>query len=561
MEEEDTFLCQYLMDFTFNELVMKAQNELKADLTTAEVAELLRYAGDGPVRDELSRGLQQLQNGGQLSTWLVFACRILIDIQNVLGPQAKRGYYQLEKDATFAKDNLHAEIIGEQLTVHGERWRTGLGDKVVMKIYDDCRWLLVPLYQRSKEDALAKIKSYGTYLSSIDETKVKHPEAFEHFTEKHNAVEAPDEMKERFKTLQLQPILPNREEQFLYARNPIYCGFKAFQLALDVEEAGTYLETHHQSVYVLAHLYNAARQTGLLTTSWPELDLVIDLQMGSLFAGALPKSEKECFNRFKLQLGFSTQKIARDARTHTKTLNWKNAMRTGMENGPQMVTTKMSAIFRQYFAKKQTLEQCLYQLEMLVQEENSESPVNKSKSKALAKQQYQPQLTPLQFLTHIQSYFPGVVKHMQIDYISLVRTSRKILKKIRKELKEKLEIEHYFFDDSTEDSNEPGYILMGLDILKEASTCQELREDVFSKEIKEMKEVGKEPALGGPQLVLVAEILDKMVKKIVKADQDKRNADLEEERKMFGDFRQEKVEADPNDLLISEKLGENLDVD
>ncbi|KAL8644272.1 MAG: hypothetical protein Q9226_007850, partial [Calogaya cf. arnoldii] len=84
-----------------------------------------------------------------------------------------------------------------------------------------------------------------------------------------------------------------------------------------MEHAGTALANHHQSIFAIAHLYNAARQTKTLTTSWPTLDKVIQTQITELFAGQLPQTPKGFQSRYALRLGISAQHFARNQRGST----------------------------------------------------------------------------------------------------------------------------------------------------------------------------------------------------------------------------------------------------
>ncbi|KAF4632949.1 hypothetical protein G7Y89_g5173 [Cudoniella acicularis] len=47
----------------------------------------LRAYADDIVKDELSSGYDKLRQEDEVSTWLVFACRILLDIQDILGSE------------------------------------------------------------------------------------------------------------------------------------------------------------------------------------------------------------------------------------------------------------------------------------------------------------------------------------------------------------------------------------------------------------------------------------------------------------------------------------------
>ena len=70
-------------------------------------------------------------------------------------------------------------------------------------------------------------------------------------------------MQEQLKAFDVQPIQPSKEINFIYPRNPIYCSFEAFELALNVEHAALHLENYHQYIFLVAHLYHADILTNL----------------------------------------------------------------------------------------------------------------------------------------------------------------------------------------------------------------------------------------------------------------------------------------------------------
>lgn len=66
-EEEDVRLTEMLMDLSSHDVFQKVFKDRK-----------------GPVQDELSTGLHKLRNG-EVSVWIVFAARVCLDIQAILG--------------------------------------------------------------------------------------------------------------------------------------------------------------------------------------------------------------------------------------------------------------------------------------------------------------------------------------------------------------------------------------------------------------------------------------------------------------------------------------------
>ncbi|CZR59539.1 uncharacterized protein PAC_09433 [Phialocephala subalpina] len=199
-------------------------------------------------------------------------------------------------------------------------------------------------------------------------------------------------------------------------------------------------------------------------------DYIIEKHMGTIFTGALSVGEKECSSRFEIQLGFSCKKFSGDSRLQNPRSLLGNA-RAGMENGPQMKDTQISTILRQSLNKEKTLQQSLLQLETRIQEEKS---AGKPKSKAMVR--YRPQLTPLQLLSQL--------------HISTVRKCNVILETIREEVVTRMAARGYEgvkYPRSKHreiDSNEPGHVVMVMQILEESAVNLDLQEEELRKMMK-----------------------------------------------------------------------------
>lgn len=65
----------------------------------------------------------------------------------------------------------------------------------------------------------------------------------------------------------------------LYKQNPLLCGTIILQTGVCLDKLGLCLLDRYSSIFLVAHLYNLIRITGLSTTSWPALEKVVDIQM------------------------------------------------------------------------------------------------------------------------------------------------------------------------------------------------------------------------------------------------------------------------------------------
>lgn len=83
-EKEDALLSQLMMDLDLYDLFCNGLRERG------------QWKHPVPAEDELSSGLRKLRKDGALSVWLVFASRLFLDVQEILGSDIKSGKSLLE---------------------------------------------------------------------------------------------------------------------------------------------------------------------------------------------------------------------------------------------------------------------------------------------------------------------------------------------------------------------------------------------------------------------------------------------------------------------------------
>ena len=301
----------------------------------------------------------------------------------------------------------------------------------------------------------------------------------------HEFTEPPKEIKENIKRIGMDAIKPNPDASFIYTHNPLHCGTMTYNLAIRMEEIGIALANHHVSVFLIAHLYNALRQTEVVHGKWPEMEKLIEQQMGVLFGGNFLKTPKEIHTRYAIHLGLSAKNFARNRRPTKATMQpWA----AGKKEGPKFLQDKTSQVFRRYF-DKEPLERCLYRLEAVAQADAPAESMKKMMSRKF--------LTSLQFISQVREWFPGSISNIQIDYITLIRTCNTLLRSIRTRISRDLDVQHPI--SKGDDSNDAGLVIMVLDILGEASDSQFFKEEVLRS---------KERLPGGPQLQVAGEVLN-----------------------------------------------------
>lgn len=110
-EEEDEFLSQLLMDMSLDDNVSKAMKEINND----------RKA---PAVDELTKGFYKLRREGEVSTWIVVAARVLLDIRDIMGEDMSRGHQEQAAAGRGAFKTLDMTVeCNGALTPEGLRWK------------------------------------------------------------------------------------------------------------------------------------------------------------------------------------------------------------------------------------------------------------------------------------------------------------------------------------------------------------------------------------------------------------------------------------------------------
>ena len=482
-DKEDEFLSQHLLDQWFFEDIRKGLAQTRET--------------EAPVMDELSQGFRKLSREGEVSSWIVFASRVLLDIREILGNEIVRSYNETCVAAKDVTNLLGFRNMGDGTWAPfqglGERWKA-LDAGQVSKLNDLADiWIVKNPMPEVRDMWMAR--SGGQVTDAFFSLDDLDPEASKDVKEKLRAKyewygdgPTPETIAKGKAHGPLKPIQPNKDSNFLHTHNPLYCGMLAFQLAINREQAGLSLANHHASIFIVAHLYNALRQLDVLEERWMDMEMIIDLHIKVLFAGHLPTTPRDFHSRYCLQLGISAQYFARNQRPNPRL--WAASKR----KGPQIPCTKTTDVFRQYFAGKETADRCLHQLETIIMDE--EGLKSTSTNKTVPRRQ----LSPLQFLAQLQDWLPQVFLSMNVDYITMTKTCNRLLRRVRAKINS--EMDGLYADSRVnEDSNEPMYIVMVMSALQEANDADYVKTEV----IKDRKQILPK-SLTGPQLEIAGQV-------------------------------------------------------
>ena len=419
---------------------------------------------EAPPEDQFSDGLTKLRKDGEVSVWIVFASRVVLDINEVLSEDAECGYKELRKVGADALKVLDFHSEGDELVPGGNLcWHVKDAD-IAQSIYNIAYFWLQGAPIPSVK-ALIMAQRPSNELVDFHElpTEVQAQLRVQGI---HNDNVLP-EHEANARKMDLKSLKPAKDHSFIYNKNPLYCGTLAFNIAIDMGIAGIKLANHQLTIFATAHLYNALQQTNIIQGKWPEMDRIIEVHIGQLFAGALPKKPSECHTRLSVRLGASASEFARNKR---KTNRPQQLTGRGMKHLPKLTISEDVQLLSDYTGHKEQLGKSLYRMEAAIQEQNK---AKFGRNKRLARRQ----LTSLQFLTQVRAWLPEIIEGTEIDYINMVRICHKLLRRVRKRIHQRLGFLYPKVDEGF--SNDHGQIFMATSILNQAAETQYVKEEVF----------------------------------------------------------------------------------
>ena len=477
-EREHLLLSQLLMDSSLND-VIKPGLEKQRDR-------------ESPPEDEFSDGLLKLRKDGEVSAWIVFASRVVLDINDILGEDIKRGYRELRQAGAAATKTLDLQTEGNELVPGGGLcWH--INDvRFAEDVHEFAEFWI-------KEAPLPSVKAMFAATQKPEDEPLEFHQLPQEIQDRlraqgiHND-DVSAEHKANAKRMDLSPIKPAEDPAFIFNCNPLYCGSLAFNIAIDMEIAGIKLANHHLTIFAVAHLYNALQQTKVVQGKWPELDQIIELHIGQLFAGKLPTKPSECHTRLSVRMGASASDFARNRRTTTRP---QGLTGKGIKHLPKFAISNTTQMLSDYSRHKEAPAKSLARIEAAIQEHTK---VNSGPTRKLIRRH----LTPLQFLMHVRAWLPQVVQDARVDYIRMVRTCHRLLIRVKKRIHQRLEYIYPKVDNGY--SNDYGLLFMVASILYQAAEMNYVKEQVFKA-----RELGDLPE--DPYLEVAGEVMQEFLDK------------------------------------------------
>lgn len=514
------------------------------------------------VPDAFNQGMHKFMCSGLLDVTFVFASRIALDVENILGEHVASGETQLKTALQTAERRFDYEIVngharlrcpktflaGERKFVQGVLrflklarrgpWEISYrNDIAALKAGNDAAaklphsWDALGRQERGLAFVDAMVRIWGSQSHDF--------EAGKKFMEEYGSM-PPDTPFFDTSIASYMPIGPS-EVPFNKPHHPAFCGSGLLELHLKMERVQLAFANQHLSIFLMAHLYNAARQTGALglNTCWPKMDEMINTHIHTIFSGELPKDEDRFIKLFFLKMGYSPKSWCKERaiRFPEKLSRGKKVEkpRPGFKDGPQLHCSKVSLILRQLYDKDQpiSIERCLFLL--------NQQSYKKSESVSNVKT---PLLSAVELLRRIRDWLEPEMQQMQIDYMQLNDVCSQLLKRIRLSCLVELNVKYRTIIQPGEEIAEPeyGYINMVMNIFSEITLAKTFapgekirfmgRESGFTrrKAITEdslglMDDYGEEPIIlpGKPQLKLVGKVLEKFLTELSQTGGDPAN--------------------------------------
>lgn len=432
--------------------------------------------------DVFTTTIQDVWKSGKVSATSVFASQVLLNVTRIYKGDfkgleiLKREGERITKPFRFNVDSLEPIDIGgdSQWLQKDEPLIKSIWRHLSGHISDSQFMLLKRSFLQSYEEKVKELRSSFDNLG---------PEG-----RKAMSSRALANLEMNIRLLSIT-IKPHPSLDFVLDHNPLYIGTVLLNLTVLTEKAGVSLANHQLSIFATAHLYNALRQSGLVREPWPEMERVIEKDIGPLFAGDIPTTPEEMYFRLSLRVaGFtSVKEIIRD-----KKERWK------------VRSTPAAETLQGFFNKGSSVERTLDEFDEQIQRRERAFLSAPTTKKTVGRRQR----TPLQFLTALEEYMPVAFADITVDYIGLTRTCSKLMHSIRSAMRSDLEAELATLQtpDVTYDDRST-VMIVGI-----------LKDTLIASKSQERTTEDQEPFKGGPRLKVAGEVLEKFRAKMTESE-------------------------------------------
>ena len=404
---EDKLIAQFLHELIIKNTVLEMKQGLALAAHAGLVSPLERMIE--PIVDEIELGMWSCLPEKNVGPEAVFAARILLDIHQIMGEEVSSGWTQLRLRCTNISKALDFNCMdastGECLkrtaddTHHCAQERLEWGPEVFI---NQARRVAITANGVSINSQIVRMKGVISEFSEVPSS----PEFLAH----------------------QDAILPSMDLCFIHKINPVYCGLESLNLATKMEIVAINYANHFGHFVGVAHIYNAAKQLGLIHGQWVDLDTAINAHIGCLFKGSLPKTIQQIYRRLCLVLNVPAAKFARDSRNSSVEIGIGKLLQSHalLESHP------LVAELNNYFDGDATFEELV---SVAIAGATTQDSGTKSR-----------RLTQIQMLEQLLNAASITTKKLNIDLMALSRKCKKLMVLIRAALKTKLAPENMDWD-------------------------------------------------------------------------------------------------------------------
>lgn len=204
-------------------------------------------------------------------------------------------------------------------------------------------------------------------------------------------------------------------DAFLVKFNPLHTGTLLMDAASMAEEVGITLANREPTIFMVAHIYNALRKLEVCQKEWPEMERIINLQNGPIFANNIPTTPKDMWARFKYRMGMSDNP---KNRLRIKDMTWR------------FTAHRATQPLLQFFTGKETLPGLLATLAAQAEEAIPNEKISRGLPRGKGKRHGPKRHTPENTLSKLEKYTGAVFAAIETDYVGMTRKCTRLLRRI-----------------------------------------------------------------------------------------------------------------------------------
>ncbi len=207
-----------------------------------------------------------------------------------------------------------------------------------------------------------------------------------------------------------QYILPPQDGDFLRMTIPTLTSKLSLVHLLLREEMGLGFANLSPQIFAMCHLYNCFLKRGLITGSWPEIELMMDWHLEKIFLKEVPNKPGDFYSRLLLAAGFGT-KFIKQTRERNKNLHRNIDYGKATHKTSELEPLPMTKILRDYVHKRDTGVRSWYRMD----EEMAKHSGNSSRTQGTG------DLNILSFIKGLRDseQLPQLLQRLEFDYIGL----------------------------------------------------------------------------------------------------------------------------------------------